>query len=122
MNAYYAWLFLKLSHQNLIQVDQLSALSTQQDLKICKVFEQSMEVFAQAQFGMSKAYQQLEALQRSFGGLIRLKQSVYPSSDLKKFIERWLSSDHPQSIRIEFKTLIKAQVQLWLNIKENLKC
>ena len=123
LDAHYAWLFLNASHQSLVQVDKLSTLIKKSDSVTCKLFEQSMQVFAEAQFGMSKAYQQLEALQTSFVGLIKLqKQSRYPSPSLTSFIERWLSIDHPQSTKIEFKTMIKAQVQLWLNIKKNLKC
>ena len=123
LNAYYAWFFLKASHPKLVQVDKLSALMTKSDSATCKIFEQSMQVFAEAQFGMSKAYQQLEALQASFAGLIKLqKQSRYPSPILTDFIERWLSTDHPQSTKLEFKTMIKAQVQLWLKIKKSLKC
>ena len=72
--------------------------------------------------GMSKAYQQLEILQKSFKALINLKAKVYPSPKLGAFIERYLDLDHPQSIRIEFKRLIRGQVELWLNIQKRLKC
>ena len=122
MNAYYAWFFLSRSQKELVEISRRSAEFNNSDTGLCKAYEQGMQVFKEAQMGMSTAYQQLETLQKSLKPLINLKQGVYPSPKFHSFIKRYLDLDHPQSIRIEFKRLIKEQVNLWLKIQKFLKC
>lgn len=126
-NAYHYWLLLKQSRSDLIMIKELSHILNQDEtanknrVLLCEKLGQSMALFIQEQNKISRAYQQLEALQNSFAGLVTLEQ-VYPTIELQEFIEQWLSLDHPNSIRKELKQLIKEQVGLWLYTKKNLAC
>jgi hypothetical protein len=133
-NVYHYWLLIKQSRGDLITIKGLSHLLNQDETAtkdeiatkdralLCEKLGQSMSLFIQEQNEISKAYQQLEALQNSFVGLVTLEQMSYPTIELQEFIERWLSLDHPKSIRKELKQLIKEQVDLWLQAKKNLAC
>ena len=121
MNAYYAWFFLSQSQNELVEISKKSAEFKDSDTSVCIAYEQGMHVFKEAQMGMSIAYQQLEALQKTetFDKLEARSISEPKASLIHK---RYLDLDHPQSIRIEFKMLIKEQVNLWLKIQKSLKC
>jgi hypothetical protein len=122
LNASQSLSLLKVSRQGLkLFLKQVGMNNLSSNEALCLKVKTTLNLFGQLQGKVSRAYQDLDRLQRAIKPLL-LNLSSYPSKEMEVFIDRWFISTKDGSVLRQLKALSKDNVNLWMTLQSGLVC